>query len=921
MSASRCSGRSKGSSRADNNNDLIDFPNFLDGEKYRMPEDVSNVLLRDGLNKPTRDHLLCLITDHRLSFSQCLRKVDDCLEEYMSKLDNDNIYLCLVDLIIWCGTLREFFGKTSKSNTSRWLCDRILIKFDHERTKRDQTLLQKASARQLDRNLCWPFAFEAIFGTKHIDEFARCLCNDKIIGKFAYFVLEKIEFQTGQAFRWIAKLELYRHSHTFSIKNLVYCAITKRETGSLLEICKSDSTKLLAKHVVLFLDSIAGTFFNYIDPEDVQIKFDSKINSIRSHDKEVVNLAFNYMKIFQLDKSLVDNCVFVRRMNAFIKNFKDYQNVDRTPAFYQKAIYTMGPSQRGRIAGLSFLAQNSAHETALMLAAHIDFPPEKWPSNLLYDKVEFEEISKKVAKEREIERSEHEKYKNGFNMLKSSTHWVQMIDNEESVNTILRPFIEDPKNTCFGFDAEGDQSWCGEMGTLSLIQLSGQAQTLLIDIHVLKENHQWNDEKFLEMFELIFSHEKPLYGYGFENDLKVIVQNFPLTNENIFSKSKNLICLLNTIKIIRDDAELCPKILGSNSTIQLNLSAVVQLILGLRLDKGEQASVWGGFRPLRRLQQRYAAQDAFAVLQLGKKLEHMIKQDFPHKLRTVFEPFIWMKDRGVVPNFLKETSNSRKTKCSQFTDQELKTIVRNVNTILAERQQPVIRLAQAIYIADQTCAQLGSTLRRIGINVTVGENPDQISNFMDTHLSAKILSTGKACKRYSYDKRILNVPTSHPLDVQLSWILTEEKIYIVSNEIRPRCINCNGQQMVYIPHCVMKYLHNRLAIEKSFNWDVSVEEIVEVEKEINAIKSFASPNQFVALASGDFGLTITINKTLVFLDTVMMCPPRAHASDPERMIKLRLSLHRNIFKEPNNTARPSAVCMTCGKENNYTSST
>ncbi|KAI6188227.1 3'-5' exonuclease domain-containing protein [Aphelenchoides besseyi] len=453
-------------------------------------------------------------------------------------------------------------------------------------------------------------------------------------------------------------------------------------------------------------------------------------------------------------------------MNAFIKNFKDYQQIDRTPAFYQKAIHTMGPSRRGRIAGLSFLAQNSAHETALILAAHMDFPPEKWPSTLFYNNVEFEQIRKKI----------------------------------------------------------------------------------------------------------------------------------------------------------RDDPELCPKILGPNSTTQLKLAVIAELILGWHLDKGEQASVWGGFRPLRRLQQRYAAQDAFAVVELGKKLEHKIKLDFPHKLQIVFGPFVWQKDRGVVPNFLKEVSNSRKTKCSQFTDQELWTVVRNVNATLVERQQPVIRSAQAIYIADQNCAQIGFTLRRIGINVTVGENPEQIVKFMDMHLSAKILSTGKACKRYSYDNRVLNVPTSHSLDVQLSWILTEEKLYIVSNEIRPRCISCNGQKMVYIPHCVMKYLHNQLAVEKSLNWNVSIEEIVHVEKEMSAIDSFASPNQFVALARGDFGLTITINKTLVFLDTVMMCPPRARPSDPERMIKLRLALHRNIFKEPNKTARPSAVCLTCGNENHYTSS-
>jgi hypothetical protein len=55
-------------------------------------------------------------------------------------------------------------------------------------------------------------------------------------------------------------------------------------------------------------------------------------------------------------------------------------------------------------------------------------------------------------------------------------------------------------------------SYCGNGDTLCLIQMSNATQTMLIDIHAFKNQLKWTDDQFLDLFKLIFNHEKKIYG-------------------------------------------------------------------------------------------------------------------------------------------------------------------------------------------------------------------------------------------------------------------------------------------------------------------------------------------------------------------------------------------------------------------------
>lgn len=97
-------------------------------------------------------------------------------------------------------------------------------------------------------------------------------------------------------------------------------------------------------------------------------------------------------------------------------------------------------------------------------------------------------------------------------MLREGFNIVRVIDTDMAVENILKPFSQDPTNQFFGIDAEWDMSYCGDMGTVCLIQMSGPKETMLIDIHSLRTVRKWPEERFLELFKLIFDHSKNVYG-------------------------------------------------------------------------------------------------------------------------------------------------------------------------------------------------------------------------------------------------------------------------------------------------------------------------------------------------------------------------------------------------------------------------
>jgi ribonuclease D len=94
----------------------------------------------------------------------------------------------------------------------------------------------------------------------------------------------------------------------------------------------------------------------------------------------------------------------------------------------------------------------------------------------------------------EVIRTEQLKIKDGFASRSDGTGIVRLVDSKEAIDTLLKPFMENPTTEFFGMDAEWDSSFIGESGTVCLIQMTSEEGTMLVDVRTLRAVHKWTDE-------------------------------------------------------------------------------------------------------------------------------------------------------------------------------------------------------------------------------------------------------------------------------------------------------------------------------------------------------------------------------------------------------------------------------------------
>ena len=71
------------------------------------------------------------------------------------------------------------------------------------------------------------------------------------------------------------------------------------------------------------------------------------------------------------------------------------------------------------------------------------------------------------------------------------------------------------------------------------------------------------------------------------------------------------------------------------------------------------------------------------------------------------------------------------------------------------------------------------------------------------------------------------------LDEQLFDLLFREKICIDPDNLKPRCIKCNENQMVYVPEMVIRYIHYQMAVNKSIDSAaIDMDDLLKLQAEI-----------------------------------------------------------------------------------------
>ncbi|KAM4634374.1 exonuclease mut-7 homolog isoform 2-T2 [Polymixia lowei] len=162
-----------------------------------------------------------------------------------------------------------------------------------------------------------------------------------------------------------------------------------------------------------------------------------------------------------------------------------------------------------------------------------------------------------------------------------------------------------------------DMEWRGGFGSVvpqrvALIQLAVSDRVFLLD---LCAEGFWQHQETVGFIRTLFSEGKVLkLGYGIAGDMKCLLATWP----QFLQEPLKTEAVLDLASIHQKMQNSGFSKAGKDPT-EKGLSLLVQLVLGKPLDKTEQLSFWER-RPLRTSQIRYAAVDAFCLLDVYSAL-------------------------------------------------------------------------------------------------------------------------------------------------------------------------------------------------------------------------------------------------------------------------------------------------------------
>jgi hypothetical protein len=174
----------------------------------------------------------------------------------------------------------------------------------------------------------------------------------------------------------------------------------------------------------------------------------------------------------------------------------------------------------------------------------------------------------------------------------------------------------------------------------------------------------------------------------------------------------------------------------------------------------------------------------------------------------------------------------------------------------------------AFYITDTMVAPLGACLRRMGLSVVAGENEHQICDMAIKNFTAKILTAGRACKRYP-SNRVIKVNSVLSVDKQIMGFLLEEKIRLDPDNFESRCVKCNGNTMIYVPTCVLRYLHYQMAVLKNIDIGIDLDDFAELEEQMGDLDSDLPDKYSCLISNGELGYAALTPQAIIYMELVL----------------------------------------------------
>ena len=386
--------------------------------------------------------------------------------------------------------------------------------------------------------------------------------------------------------------------------------------------------------------------------------------------------------------------------------------------------------------------------------------------------------------------------KENFHSLRLPDDSVTMVSDAETLTNCIDAVLE--QSDVVGIDAE----WLftrnlSDAHDIALLQLATNSNVYLLDMISVSSDPSLQEMVAEFLKKLFFSQQHIKVGFGLREDLRKISSS--LSGIENLSKQSCRVIDLNVVN--KHVQRLYPQIFSvpEPATISKQVSGLSKMLLqtiGAKLDKSEQISDWER-RPLRKAQIKYAALDAYCLIEIYDVLTARLKEiDANFSLETIL---LQKPSTARVGSFNAMGRGRGRGRSLQL----------NKQSSFNQKKLPV-KVADFRVVCDNMLQGLGRQLRCCGVDTLILSNFD--SHDKAAHLARKekriILTSGAPFMTLSSQVPIgncLDMPNDLKAKEQLKLVLEYYNVQVRMCDIFSRCQICNcGKYLKVLPTTMLQ---------------------------------------------------------------------------------------------------------------------
>lgn len=785
-----------------------------------------------------------------LSFRECLLKVNEIYEKsncalddkdkfsviqqtirrYFDDEDPEDVFEGFVNLILHLDKITTILAKQydlSLVKTALNAYNDFLIR-KPELTQKPQTIEDTellTNALEIVSSLKFKHS-NLILKTFHLNDVSMTPAASNMITEL--LIIEDYQ----KAIQWMALLNLRDH---YPFEQLV-CRLLCLENPESLELFVGEA-EYRRKKLLKKLDELVGLHLRRRNGSD---EFENRL--IADH-KRLVKAAVKYAKIFKLPDSDIANVMIQRAYDALIYNHYNWKDGKHTWTHFEElALPPISQNEFIREKYFNFLLDKGLGDKALYFAQLLKLPESQYPRRLAYymenmQPNEIDSIRDNITKNLEL-RKRNQEIEQDFDCSLDDGTPIILVDSLESLDNVIE-ILRSGGERLLGIDAEWRPHYLAAQEKISLIQIATSKTVFIIDVLRLEVELELTEAEWINFFDALFcTPNVRKIGYDFLNDIRVLKSTFSFMSE-LFQKSNNIICLYRLFSQVALNPDISQVVFGGKSLKNLGLSDVANYFLGIQVEKSERTGNWSQ-RPLRLEQKKYAALDAYCLVELYKKIAPLIltlREDQQNSLQAC-ALIQFTNEEKKQENYILDDGQVVKIKEGE------NDFFKNIQMASAEINEeaanssngPIKSINDVRFVVDSMLFGLGKVLRKCGFDARFIGDRKKIVEFcqMENNEDFIVLSTGKGHKQLETllnPEKVLFVPASthkgatKPSQL-VNHIMHELRILIRPEDLWSRCVECNKRAFVPVPVQIIQLLFYMNAVRLGATWlEISEEDL------------------------------------------------------------------------------------------------